>query len=103
MTSNKTITIVNNNSYGVRGVVTDLGGRWIRNINISAESHVTSTLASSEKLLRVDSLPDSGILLDDYANSRFIIYDGNFKDGIYFEGMQSVKNACFNDYWKEFV
>ena len=91
MTSNKTITIVNNNSYGVRGVVTDLGGRWIRNINISAESHVTSTLASSEKLLRVDSLPDSGILLDDYANSRFIIYDGNFKDGIYFEGMQSVK------------
>ena len=91
MTSNKTITIVNNNSYGVRGIVTDLGGKWIRNIDVSAESHVTSTLTSSEKLMRVDSLPNSSILLNDYANSRFIIYDGNFKDVIYFEGMQSVQ------------
>ena len=91
MTSNKTITIVNNNSYDVRGVVTNLNGGWIRNINISAESHVTSTLTSSEKLMRVDSLSNSDILLDDYANSRFIFYDGNFKDVIYFEGMQSVK------------
>lgn len=91
MTSNKTITIVNNNSYDVRGVVTNLNGGWIRNINVSAKSYTTSTLTSSEKLLRVDSLPNSGILLNDYVNSRFIIYDGDFKDVPYFTGMQSVK------------